>query len=340
MADRREHVAVSRRGRPAAVLVPVDEYEALEETAEILSDEPTLDAIRRGLDDLAAGEIVALDEVCAEHGVPGVPKPHGLDRDGREVLEFLPGQVPSHPMPRWVWNDDRLAAAARWQLPDHPPVEVICDNDFAPCNMIFDVAHRLVGVIDFDTCSPGSRVWDLAYLAYRMVPFHAPGTLQTPPMDAGQRIDRLGRLGDAYGPPAQPDDILAMLERRVRDLDDFTAVRTAAAGPASELHSHLSSCEVDLAYLDELTTDEKRPCRSGRKLTRHWCTNPVVLCRAGSLGRQDTGQNRAEDHVGVHTADPVRMYVEDHDEAAISMTSRCHRLRSRSLRPTQHIGRP
>jgi antitoxin YefM len=67
VADRREHVTVTRRGRPAAVLVPVDEYEALEETAEILSDEPTLAAIRRGLDELAAGEVVSLAEVRAEH---------------------------------------------------------------------------------------------------------------------------------------------------------------------------------------------------------------------------------------------------------------------------------
>jgi antitoxin YefM len=63
VADRREHVTVARRGRPAAVLVPVDEYEALEETADVLSDEPTLAAIRRGLDDLAAGDLVSLDEV-------------------------------------------------------------------------------------------------------------------------------------------------------------------------------------------------------------------------------------------------------------------------------------
>jgi antitoxin YefM len=67
VADRREHVTVTRRGRPAAVLVPVDEYEALEETAEILSDESTLAAIRRGLDDLAADDLVPLDEVRAEH---------------------------------------------------------------------------------------------------------------------------------------------------------------------------------------------------------------------------------------------------------------------------------
>ena len=67
VADRREHVTVTRRGRPAAVLVPIDEYEALEETAEILSDEDTLAALRRGLDDLAAGDVVPLEQVREEH---------------------------------------------------------------------------------------------------------------------------------------------------------------------------------------------------------------------------------------------------------------------------------
>jgi prevent-host-death family protein len=45
VVDLREHVIVTRHGRPAAVLVPVDEYEALEETAEILSDAETMAAI-------------------------------------------------------------------------------------------------------------------------------------------------------------------------------------------------------------------------------------------------------------------------------------------------------
>jgi antitoxin YefM len=67
VADRREHVTVTRHGRPAAVLVPVDEYESLEETAAILSDEDTLAAIRRGLDDLADGDVVTLQQVRDEH---------------------------------------------------------------------------------------------------------------------------------------------------------------------------------------------------------------------------------------------------------------------------------
>jgi len=67
VADRREHVTITRHGRPSAVVVPIDEYEALEETAEILSDDATLAAIRRGLDDLAADDVVGLDEVREQH---------------------------------------------------------------------------------------------------------------------------------------------------------------------------------------------------------------------------------------------------------------------------------
>lgn len=66
VADRREHVVVTRRGRPAAVLIPVDEYEALEETAEILSDPGTLGAIDTGLAEIERGETVALEEIQAQ----------------------------------------------------------------------------------------------------------------------------------------------------------------------------------------------------------------------------------------------------------------------------------
>lgn len=63
VANRREHVTITRHGRPSAVLVPVDEYVALEETAEILSDEGTLEAIRHGLDDIVAEDVVTLDQL-------------------------------------------------------------------------------------------------------------------------------------------------------------------------------------------------------------------------------------------------------------------------------------
>jgi antitoxin YefM len=63
VADRRDHVLVTRNGKPAAALVPIDEYQALEETAEILSDPATLDAIQAGMSELAKGDTIALDDL-------------------------------------------------------------------------------------------------------------------------------------------------------------------------------------------------------------------------------------------------------------------------------------
>lgn len=66
VADRRDHVLVSRRGRPAAVLVPIDEYEGLEETAEILSDPDAVRALEQGLAELGRDETVTLEDLRAE----------------------------------------------------------------------------------------------------------------------------------------------------------------------------------------------------------------------------------------------------------------------------------
>ncbi len=63
VADLREHVIITRRGKPAAVLVPVDEYEELEETAEILSDRETMAAVEEGLRQVERGDTVALADL-------------------------------------------------------------------------------------------------------------------------------------------------------------------------------------------------------------------------------------------------------------------------------------
>lgn len=57
---------VTRNGKPAAVLIPVDEYAALEETAEILSDANAVAAVKAGLEELARGETVTAEELRAE----------------------------------------------------------------------------------------------------------------------------------------------------------------------------------------------------------------------------------------------------------------------------------
>ncbi|HEY4824500.1 MAG TPA: type II toxin-antitoxin system Phd/YefM family antitoxin [Solirubrobacteraceae bacterium] len=66
VADRRDHVLVTRNGKPAAALVPIDEYDALEETAEIMSDSETLAAIDAGLAEFQRDETVTLADLRAE----------------------------------------------------------------------------------------------------------------------------------------------------------------------------------------------------------------------------------------------------------------------------------
>ena len=66
VVDRRDHILVTRNGKPAAALVPIDEYEALEESAEILSDADALSAIEEGLAELRRGDVVSLEDVRAE----------------------------------------------------------------------------------------------------------------------------------------------------------------------------------------------------------------------------------------------------------------------------------
>lgn len=66
VSDRRDHVLVTRNGTPAAALVPIDEYEALEETAEILSDPDALSALEVGLAEIERGETITLADLREE----------------------------------------------------------------------------------------------------------------------------------------------------------------------------------------------------------------------------------------------------------------------------------
>ncbi|MGH8909666.1 MAG: type II toxin-antitoxin system Phd/YefM family antitoxin [Egibacteraceae bacterium] len=65
VVERREHVMITRRGRPAAVLVPPDEYAALEETLDVFSDPASLKALMQGLAD-DPNDDVDLDELRFE----------------------------------------------------------------------------------------------------------------------------------------------------------------------------------------------------------------------------------------------------------------------------------
>ncbi len=66
---RHQHVVITRNGRPAAILVPVAEYEALEETLDILQDRDLLEALRQSEDDVQAGRVQSLKDVRRELGL-------------------------------------------------------------------------------------------------------------------------------------------------------------------------------------------------------------------------------------------------------------------------------
>jgi Ser/Thr protein kinase RdoA (MazF antagonist) len=224
------------------------------------------DTVRRGAGAWTDSVHDLLRHVRAR-GVVWVPEPRGRDAPDREVLRYIEGDVPSYPMPDWVWDDSVLAAAARllrqyhdatvdfprarrsWQLPAHDPDEVICHNDFAPYNFVFR-GRVLHGVIDFDTASPGPRAWDLSYLAYRLVPLAGPGNRDALASSDRSRAARLRRLCAAYGDGATPAAVLALAPARLDELAVLTAAR-AGDGGGAELQRHVGVYQADASYIRE-----------------------------------------------------------------------------------------
>lgn len=60
-----ERFEVTRNGDRVAVLLSADDYDSLLETVDILSRPDEVDALRRGLAELEAGETASADEVRA-----------------------------------------------------------------------------------------------------------------------------------------------------------------------------------------------------------------------------------------------------------------------------------
>ena len=58
-----ERFDITRNGDRVAVLLSIDDYDSLLETVDILSEPDEVAALRRGLDELAAGDVSSVDEV-------------------------------------------------------------------------------------------------------------------------------------------------------------------------------------------------------------------------------------------------------------------------------------
>lgn len=203
-------------------------------------------------------------EALRAAGVTEVPEALGMDELGREVLTFIPGNAAHYPLPEWVWDQSILhdagallrrihdasvglaGADLEWQLPTHQPAEVVCHNDAAPYNMVFRDG-RLAGLIDFDTASPGSRVWDFSYLAYRLVPLGENGGGAAP--EENERLSRLDTLIKAYGLPFEHRKVFETLATRLDELAEFTDGRAADTGRADFLdHSAMYRRDRDRVF--------------------------------------------------------------------------------------------
>ncbi|MEI3891245.1 MULTISPECIES: phosphotransferase [Bacillus] len=121
-------------------------------------------------------------------GFHHAPKFLGIDEKNREILSFIEGEAGNYPLKEYMRSNDTLKEIAKilrlyhdavsdfplsddWKTMDHTPnnIEVLCHNDFAIYNIIFN-QEKPVGIIDFDVAAPGPRIWDIAYTLYTCVP--------------------------------------------------------------------------------------------------------------------------------------------------------------------------
>lgn len=210
-------------------------------------------------------------DFLAVAGVEGVPRALGMD-DGRERLSFVEGDVPLYPLPDWVFQDSVLEEGARrlrelhdasigfrldgaiWQAAMKVPVEVICHNDFSPHNLAFQDG-AIVGIIDFDMCSPGPRLWDIAYFATRAVPLTAATPDNAPSMeDARRRVDLILH---AYGSDHTWHDVLRVAIIRLHDLAQMSIDKAAELGKP-HLLQEAEAYERDADFLREIMRGERQ----------------------------------------------------------------------------------
>lgn len=209
-----------------------------------------------------------------QKGFDCIPQPLGTTEDGREIVSFVAGVVYNDGLPEEILTDEVLVSVAKllrryhdigagyverltgsepWMLPVRPPAEVMCHGDFAPYNITF-VNGKVHGIIDFDTLHPGTRLWDIAYAAYRWVPFVSP-TNPDHHDSLERQIGRLKLFADAYGMSTPERRLLPeMMIARIESLVSYMREQ-AAQGNEDVIRNiadgHMNLYLSDVAYIRE-----------------------------------------------------------------------------------------
>lgn len=147
------------------------------------------------------------------------PRYLGQDEEGRDVLSYVPGAVPS----KWVLFSDaqiREAALIVRQLhvltrgSDLAGGRVVCHNDPGPNNFVFR-ADVPVALIDFDMAAVGDPLEDLGYMAWSWC-ISSNSTRGPVAAQAAQ----VRRLANAYGLVAADRERLTdhIVERQLRNV--------------------------------------------------------------------------------------------------------------------------
>lgn len=193
----------------------------------------------------------------ASAGFEGAPKYLGQDGLGRDILTFLPGDVPA----KWrAFTDEQIAQAGILLRRMHGASrtlaerlgggEVVCHHDPGPNNTVFR-GGLPVAFIDFDFAAVGDPLEDLGYMAWSWCISSKPA--RGLPAEQARQV-RV--LADAYGLsadqrrrlPAAIEDRLVRNECFWRERVDHQRAAHAGPGAAEVLawtrleSAHFASC--------------------------------------------------------------------------------------------------
>jgi hypothetical protein len=207
-----------------------------------------------------------------ENGFTLAPEPLGLDSSGREILTYIPGHtLVGQPWPEWVWSEELLDEAVAALVDYHAKVvdfrpkmvesrlgtqpitanQIVCHNDFAPYNCVFENGH-LAGLFDWDVVCAGSPTWDLAFFAWHWVPLYKPSNALAWRSDevCGRR---LRRVVDSYGLEDRTD-FLQQIVGRIEASQEGIRSRAANGDPVFERlqqEGHVEEMQQAITYVRE-----------------------------------------------------------------------------------------